>query len=153
MFSCGLQGLADPALGPYGLCSIDCGRACALGTGLVGGHWAPSEAPTARALCALPGEDSQHPYTRSRKTFPQQSRCSVPSPVPTHAPGCVREHRLSSRTKHGEDVSRVPFWSYGLPRPVESEPLFHSRAAGLRCDSPGPRDRVGLVPAWKCYWW
>lgn len=147
MFSCGFKDLADSVLGPHGLCSIDCGRACALGTGLAGGPGLLVKR-TWRGPCVLcRGEDSQHTYTRSRMKFPRQSWCSVPSLVPTHAPGCVRKHQLSSRTKHGEDVSCVPFWSHRLPRPVESEPLFHTRAVGLRCDSPGPRDRVGLVPA------
>ncbi|XP_039728788.1 transport and Golgi organization protein 2 homolog isoform X2 [Pteropus medius] len=36
MFSCGFKDLADSVLGPHGLCSIDCGRACALGSGLAG---------------------------------------------------------------------------------------------------------------------
>lgn len=63
MFSCGFKDLADSVLGPHGLCSIDCGRACALGSGLAGGRWAPSEVHVARALCALPGGgQSAHLY-------------------------------------------------------------------------------------------
>lgn len=70
MYSCGLKGLADPALGPHGLCSIDCGRACALGTRLADGRWAPSEAPTARALCALPGGGQPAPLYQIQDEVP-----------------------------------------------------------------------------------